>query len=55
MGCLYVTSDGLCLQAINRGIDSMGPGRYSAITAVMSSMLWGFSPTHTPVMPADSI
>ena len=33
----------------------MGPGRYRAMTAVMSSMLLGFSPTHTPVIPADSI
>ena len=23
--------------------------------AVISSMLWGFSPTQTPVMPVDSI
>ena len=23
--------------------------------AVMSSMFWGFSPRHTPVMPEDSI
>ena len=32
-----------------------GPGRYRAMTAVMSSMFWGFSPTHTPVIPVDSI
>ena len=33
----------------------MGPGRYRAMMAQMSSMLLGFSPTHTPVIPADSI
>lgn len=43
------------MQAINLGMDSIGPGRYSAITAVISSILCGFSPTHTPVMPVDSI
>ena len=32
----------------------MGPGRYRAMTAVMSSMDLGLSPTHTPVMPTDS-
>ena len=40
---------------MNRGMESMGPGRYRAMMAVMSSMVWGFRPTHTPVMPADSI
>ena len=40
---------------MNRGMESMGPGRYRAMMAVMSSMFWGFRPTHTPVMPADSI
>ena len=33
----------------------MGPGRYRATMAVRSSMDWGRRPTHTPVMPADSI
>ena len=40
---------------MNRGMESMGPGRYRAMMAVMSSMFWGFSPTHTPVIPGDSI
>ena len=39
---------------MNRGIESMGPGRYRAIRAVMSSIFWGFMLTHTPVMPLDS-
>ena len=43
------------MQATNRGMESIGPGRYRAMMAVMSSMLWGFSPRHTPVMPEDSI
>ena len=48
-------ASGSCLQAMNRGMESMGPGRYRAMMAVMSSMFWGLRPTHTPVMPADSI
>ena len=32
----------------------MGPGRYRATMAVMSSMELGFMLMHTPVMPADS-
>ena len=43
------------MQATNRGMESIGPGRYRAMMAVMSSMFWGFSPRHTPVMPEDSI
>ena len=35
-------------------MESMGPGRYRAITAQMSSMFLGLRPMHTPVMPADS-
>jgi hypothetical protein len=36
-------------------MESMGPGRYSAMIAVMSSMLWGCIPVQTAVMPVDSI
>ena len=32
----------------------MGPGRYRATIAVISSMELGFMLMHTPVMPADS-
>ena len=40
--------------AINVGMESIGPGRYSATIAVRSSMDVGFMFMHTPVMPADS-
>ena len=43
------------MQAIKRGMDSMGPGRYRAMMAVRSSMEVGFIWTQTPVMPPDSI
>ena len=42
------------LLAMNRGMESIGPGRYRATIAVISSMELGFMLTHTPVMPADS-
>ena len=40
---------------MKRGIESIGPGRYRAMMAVISSISFGLRPTHTPVMPADSI
>ena len=55
LGVLIGHQEGSCLQATNRGMESMGPGRYRAMMAVMSSMLWGFRPRQTPVMPEDSI
>ena len=39
---------------MNLGIESIGPGLYRAITAVISSMLFAFRPTQTPVIPALS-
>ena len=39
---------------MKRGMDSMGPGRYRAMTAVMSSMLFGPRRVHTLVIPALS-
>ncbi len=46
---------GWLLFSRKRGIESIGPGRYSAMMAVMSSMLLGPRPVQTAVMPADSI
>ena len=41
--------------ATNLGMESIGPGRYSATIAVISSMELGFMLMQTPVIPADSI
>ena len=49
-----MTFSGCSLFSMNRGIDSMGPGRYNATIAVKSSMDVGRMDTQTPVMPALS-
>ena len=53
-GVRYCTVSGFCLPATYRGMDSIGPGRYSDIAAMMSSKLDGFIWVRNWVMPEDS-
>ena len=51
---LYFTLAGSCFPAIYRGMDSIGPGRYREIAAMISSKHAGFMPVRNPVIPAPS-
>ena len=53
-GCIYSTSSRPCFRAMYLGIFSIGPGRYNATTAIISSKRSGFSPFSTSRMPLDS-
>ena len=53
-GVRYCTLSGFCLPATYRGMDSIGPGRYSDMAAMMSSKFEGFIEVRNWRMPLDS-
>ena len=50
----YFTEEMSCFPAIYRGMDSMGPGRYSEMAAMISSKQLGFMLVRKEVMPLPS-